>query len=174
VLGTNITNPSILAIPSPSLAISSIFTSYVSPSVTGALVSPLYKTYTSIIVNRNTTEVYKGLADNERIGDNLVKPQQLFVYERDASRIELIIRIFYSIAIGLVLGVYGFLANICLFIQWFVILILGRRNESLSNFVRGYLEYAKLKRSVLRVHTVVSPLDDRRATRHHAKSSGDT
>ncbi|MDI6888325.1 MAG: DUF4389 domain-containing protein [Methanocellales archaeon] len=67
--------------------------------------------------------------------------QQLFVYERDASRIELIIRIFYSMAIGLVLGIYGLLANICLFIQWFVILILGRRNESLSNFVKGYLEY---------------------------------
>ena len=26
-------------------------------------------------------------------------------------------------------------------IQWFVILFLGRRNEGLSDFIRGYLEY---------------------------------
>ena len=26
-------------------------------------------------------------------------------------------------------------------IQWFVILILGRRSEGLSNFIKGYLEY---------------------------------
>ena len=30
---------------------------------------------------------------------------------------------------------------ICLIIQWLHILILGRRNEGLSNFVKGYLEY---------------------------------
>ena len=41
-------------------------------------------------------------------------PQQLFVYEHDAGRLEL---------------------------QWFHILILGRRNEELSNIAKGYLEY---------------------------------
>ena len=67
--------------------------------------------------------------------------KQLFVYEHDARRLELLIRIAYSIAIVIVLAVYGFVAEICLFIQWFVILILGRRSEGLSNFVKGYLEY---------------------------------
>jgi amino acid permease len=67
--------------------------------------------------------------------------EQLFVYERKASRIELFIRIVYSIAIWIVLMVYGIVAEICLFIQWFVILMLGRRSEGLSNFVKGYLEY---------------------------------
>lgn len=67
--------------------------------------------------------------------------KQLFVYERKASRIELFIRIVYTIAIAIVLMVYGFIAEICLFIQWFVILILGRRHEGLNNFVKGYLEY---------------------------------
>ena len=67
---------------------------------------------------------------------------QLFTYEHDARRLELFIRIVYGwIAIGIVLGVYGFIAEICVLIQWFVILILGRRSEGLSNFVKGYLEY---------------------------------
>ena len=61
--------------------------------------------------------------------------KQLFMYEHDAGRLELFVRIVYGwIAIGIVLVVYGFVAEICLFIQWFVILILGRRSEGLSNF----------------------------------------
>ena len=67
--------------------------------------------------------------------------KQLFVYEHDAGRLELLIRIVYWILIGIVAGVYGFIAGICLFIQWFYILVLGRRNEGLSNFAKGYLEY---------------------------------
>ena len=67
--------------------------------------------------------------------------KQLFTFEQNARRLELLIRIAYWIIIGIVLWVYGILAFICLFIQWFYILILGRRNEGLSNFARGYLEY---------------------------------
>jgi len=73
--------------------------------------------------------------------DGTPSPQQLFLYEHDAGRLELLIRIVYWILIGIVLWVYGIITCICLFIQWFHILILGRRNESLSNFARGYLEY---------------------------------
>jgi len=67
--------------------------------------------------------------------------EQLFVYERKASRMELLIRIFYSIAISIVLMLYGFFAGICIIIQWFVVLFLGHRNRELSDFIRGYLEY---------------------------------
>ncbi len=67
--------------------------------------------------------------------------KQLFMYEHDASRLELLIRILYWILIGIVMAIYGFIAGICSFIQWFHILILGSRNESLSNFIKGYLEY---------------------------------
>ncbi len=67
--------------------------------------------------------------------------KQLFVYEHDAKRLELLIRIFYSIAIGIVLIVYGFIAGILMIIQWFVILFLGRRNQGLSEYIKGYLEY---------------------------------
>jgi hypothetical protein len=67
--------------------------------------------------------------------------KQLFVYEHDAKRLELFIRIVYAFVILVVLMVYGVIAEICMFIQWFVILILGRRSEGLSNFIKGYLEY---------------------------------
>jgi hypothetical protein len=67
--------------------------------------------------------------------------KQLFTYEQDASRLELLIRILYWILIGIVLWVYGIIAFICLFIQWFHILILGSRNEWLSDVAKGYLEY---------------------------------
>jgi hypothetical protein len=66
---------------------------------------------------------------------------QLFTYEEKASRIELFVRIVYWILIGIVLWIYGFIAGICWFIQWFVILILGRRSKALGEFVRGYMEY---------------------------------
>jgi hypothetical protein len=67
--------------------------------------------------------------------------KQLFLFEQEAGRLELLIRILYWILIGIVLWVYGMIAFICLFIQWFHILVLGSRNEWLSNFARGYLEY---------------------------------
>jgi hypothetical protein len=68
-------------------------------------------------------------------------PQQLFIFEKSASRLELLIRIGYWIIIGIVAAIYGILAFICLFIQWFHILVLGQRNDALSNFAKGYLEY---------------------------------
>jgi hypothetical protein len=63
--------------------------------------------------------------------------------EHDAGRLELLIRIVYWILIGIVLWIYGIIAFICLFIQWFHILILGCRNEGLSNIAKGYLEYTR-------------------------------
>jgi ABC-type Fe3+-siderophore transport system permease subunit len=68
-------------------------------------------------------------------------PTQLFTYMHDASRLELLIRIVYWILIGVVVCVYGIIATIGLIIQWFYILIFGRRHEGLSNFAKGYLEY---------------------------------
>jgi hypothetical protein len=68
-------------------------------------------------------------------------PTRLFTYVHDASRLELLIRIVYWILIGIVACIYGIIATICLIIQWFYVLIFGRRHEGLSNFARGYLEY---------------------------------
>ena len=68
-------------------------------------------------------------------------PKQIFTFEYDARRLELLIRIIYWILIGVVAWVYGIIAIICLFVQWFHILILGRRNQALSDIAKGYLEY---------------------------------
>jgi len=75
------------------------------------------------------------------MAEGLPSHQQLFVYEQDAGRLELLIRIVYWILIGIVLWVYSIVAIICLIIQWLHILILARRNEGLSNLIRGYVEY---------------------------------
>ncbi|HXX54698.1 MAG TPA: DUF4389 domain-containing protein, partial [Methanoregula sp.] len=63
----------------------------------------------------------------------MTEQKQLFVFEHDAGRLELLVRIVYWILIGIVLWIYGIVAFICLFVQWFHILILGRRNEGLSD-----------------------------------------
>ena len=83
--------------------------------------------------------------------------KQLFVYEHDARRVELFIRFVYALCIAVVLIIYGLIAEICIVIQWFVILILGRRSEGLSNFIKGYLEY------YVHVLTIISlwPTNDR-------------
>jgi hypothetical protein len=75
------------------------------------------------------------------IPEEMSVPQQLFVYEHDAGRLELLVRILYWILIGIVMWVYGIIAGICFFIQWFWILIFGNRNEMLANVAKGYLEY---------------------------------
>lgn len=67
--------------------------------------------------------------------------KQLFEFEEKASRIELFIRIVYSFIVSIVLAVYGFIAGICILIQFIIVLILGRRSRGLSDFIQGYLEY---------------------------------
>jgi len=81
------------------------------------------------------------MTENIDQGSPGTRPEQLFVYERPARRWELLVRIVYWILIGIVAAVYGILAGVCMFIQWFVILFLGRRSQGLSDFIRGYLEY---------------------------------
>lgn len=66
---------------------------------------------------------------------------ELFEYERSASRLELFIRIFYAIPVGIILFFYSIIASICLFIQWWVILILGRRSKGLNGIIQGYTKY---------------------------------
>jgi amino acid permease len=66
---------------------------------------------------------------------------ELFVYERKSSRLELFVRIFYGIPVAIIIAIYGIIAGLCMMIQWIVILILGRRSEGLNEFIKGYLEY---------------------------------
>lgn len=69
--------------------------------------------------------------------DEIPRIAQLFAFEPRARRLELLVRIVYPIAIGLVMWIYGLIAGICLVVQWLLILVFGRRNESLSEFIGG-------------------------------------
>ncbi|MHC1605120.1 MAG: DUF4389 domain-containing protein [Candidatus Methanofastidiosia archaeon] len=75
--------------------------------------------------------------NEEKIG----QIKQLFDYNESASRLELFIRIVYAFLISIVLAIYGFVAGICMFVQWIHVLILGKRNYGLHNVIQGYLEY---------------------------------
>ena len=69
------------------------------------------------------------------------KIMEIFEYERSASRIELFVRIFYAIPVTIILFFYSIIASICLFVQWWVILILGRRSHGLNSVIQGYTKY---------------------------------
>jgi hypothetical protein len=62
-------------------------------------------------------------------------------YERNASRLELFVSPFYLIPVVVILFFYSIVAFVCLFFQWFVILLLGKRSEGLNGVIRGYLTY---------------------------------
>lgn len=64
-----------------------------------------------------------------------------FKVKKEASRLELIIRIFLGIIYGLVLSIIGFVAGLVMFLQFFSILILGKRHERMAEFVGNYVNY---------------------------------
>jgi hypothetical protein len=90
---------------------------------------------------------YVYLITDERPGigpkylDVYINDLQYLLYEENASRIELIVRIFYKLVLRIVFFLYGILASICLCIQWIIILILGRRIESINGILSGYAKY---------------------------------
>ena len=61
--------------------------------------------------------------------------------EEKASRIELFVRIVYGFVLSIIAGIWGFFAEIAAVIQWFYILIMGKRNGSLWGFIAGYMRY---------------------------------
>ena len=79
--------------------------------------------------------------DNDGIKAGEFGLDELFKYEKRASRIELFVRIFYAIPVGIILFLYGIIASIFVSLQWIIILFLGKRNDALNNFIKGYLEY---------------------------------
>ena len=68
--------------------------------------------------------------------------KEIFVYEKEASRLELFVRFFYAIPVYIVLFFYSIAAYVCLFLQFLVILILGRRSKPLNDPIEGYTKYS--------------------------------
>ncbi len=63
-------------------------------------------------------------------------------YEESASRLEaLIIRGLYGIVLCIIASIWGIVAYFVMGIQWLHILILGRRNRSMHDFVTKYFRF---------------------------------
>lgn len=63
-------------------------------------------------------------------------------YDESASRLEvLIIRFLYGIVLYIILEIWGIVAGIVVVIQWFHILILGKRNAGMHSFVTKFFRY---------------------------------
>jgi len=77
----------------------------------------------------------------EGVKSGEIELNELFKYEEKSSRIELFVRILYAIPVGIILILYGIITSLCIVLQWLIILFLGNRNESLNDFIKGYLEY---------------------------------
>ena len=60
------------------------------------------------------------------------------VSDENASRLELFIRIFWSMIVGFVLGFIGIFAAIALCLEWLHILFTGKRHAALQKFVNAY------------------------------------
>jgi hypothetical protein len=65
--------------------------------------------------------------------------QELAPYIEKASRVELVVRWLYGIVIGFVLAVWQFWNSICVSIQFWYILILGRRSPYFYRQTRRYI-----------------------------------
>lgn len=60
-------------------------------------------------------------------------------YVEKASRLELLVRLFYAIIISVVYGLWGIFVGIIQFLLFFHILILGRKGARLYRYSRQYL-----------------------------------
>ena len=82
---------------------------------------------------------WKERAEGVKAGE--IGLNELFVYGEKANRIELIVRIFYAIRVGILLILYSIIAGIFLVLHWIAILLIGRRSKTFNSFIKGYLEY---------------------------------
>ncbi len=63
-------------------------------------------------------------------------------YEEKASRLEaLIIRLLYGVVLCIILEIWGIVACIVVVIQWFHILILGKRHQGMHSFLTKFVRY---------------------------------
>lgn len=64
---------------------------------------------------------------------------KLALFEEKASRIELFIRIAYGFLLGIIYSVWGFLVGVVVGLQFWHILLFGRRGRRLHDWTRRYL-----------------------------------
>jgi len=59
--------------------------------------------------------------------------------DEKASRLELFIRFIWGTIVMIILSIIGIFAGIAMFVQWFYILILGKRHAALAKFINAWL-----------------------------------
>lgn len=74
------------------------------------------------------------------------------------ARLELLIRIPMSWVLGIIIGFWGIWAGICMFLQWWVILITGKRNQGLHNHIEKWFEFYIKSQQYLSLLTDKRPL----------------
>jgi hypothetical protein len=63
------------------------------------------------------------------------------VYVKEGSRLELFVRIVYSLILGLIAYFWSFIVGFTIIIQWFHMLITGKRNEKLWRFKVSFFRF---------------------------------
>lgn len=58
-----------------------------------------------------------------------------------ASKVELFVRILWAIVSSIVLWFFSIIVGVCVIIQWFYILITGKRHRTLNKVIRIYIYY---------------------------------
>jgi hypothetical protein len=62
-------------------------------------------------------------------------------YVEKASRFELFVRLVLSFIYGIIAEIWGFIAGILWVLQWLIILVTGKRNKGIHNFIVGFWRY---------------------------------
>jgi hypothetical protein len=79
-------------------------------------------------------------------------------YDEKASRLEaLIIRFLYGTVLCIILEIWGLVACVVVVIQWLHILVLGKRNQGMHDFVTKFFRYATRVYGYLLLLTDVRP-----------------
>ena len=63
-------------------------------------------------------------------------------YDASRNRVTTLFRIILAVPHAICLGLWAYVVNLVAFLQWFVILFTGQRNEGMWRFQRSYLSYA--------------------------------
>jgi len=74
------------------------------------------------------------------------------------ARLELFIRILMVWILGIILGFWGIWAGICMFLQWWIILITGERNKTLHQHIEKWYKFFVKSHEYLNLLTDKRPL----------------
>ena len=74
------------------------------------------------------------------------------------ARLELLVRIPMTFVLGFIIWLWGIWACICMFLQWWIILITGKRNQGLHKHIEKWFEFYMNSQQYLNLLTDKRPL----------------